>query len=256
MNQRMRCGWAVAVVGVIVGCDTPAEVLTSSAELQRSDGSWMQWCPHTDAEADMLEFFKAAKLGSACKNAQEACAVNADGFAPGCSWDWRGCIDGQVQAVTSYTIGCPVTTAQPPNGPWTSCVEALANGESGQACNFTGACTREAEDPCCIEVGLCPATGMDSYPLQRSRICAPGCNALVADVTQSPISTCQEAVAAAGKFGLPCEPGLVCFSNGPFEIDDPTGATLDSSLIRWSSVHWCANGLLMHSTSALATALW
>jgi hypothetical protein len=249
MKQVTRCGWAVAVAALmVVGCDTPSDVLTSGAGLQTSDGSWVDWCPD-----NLPPFLEAAKLGNACRDAKSACAMNMVGFAPGCSWDWRGCIDGHVQAVTSYTIGCPATGVDASGGYWTSCVDALANGESGQACSFTGACTRATEDPCCLEVGMCPATGRDPSLLQRNRICAHGCSALSADTSQPLISTCHDAVAAAGKFGSPCEPGLVCFSNRGLEVDDPTGATFDNNLILSASVHWCANGLLMYSTTALET---
>ncbi len=247
MKQMIRDGWALAAAAMLIlGCDTPSDVLTTAASLRKSDGSWTEWCP-----PDLAPFIAEAKLGNTCKNAPGSCGVLTNNS---CGVESRVCIDEHVQAVTAVTLGCPATRPDAASGYWTSCNDALTNGNSGEACSWVGACTRATEDACCIEMATCVLEGVEPSVVQRRRVCAPGCDSIQADATQNKVSSCTEAVAAAEQFGAPCEAGLVCFSDSPNHVVD--ASTTDGNQLRMANAHFCANGALMHARAMLYTSIF
>jgi hypothetical protein len=256
VKQMIRMGWAVlGVAAAILGCDSQEEVLTSNAGLQMDDGTWLEWCPQSDAPTELLAFFDAARLGSGCKNVSTSCGASRT-TTPGCGWDMRYCIEEKVEAITTDTLGCPATRDDISTGNWSSCDSAIAQGTSGQACSFGGSCTRATDDPCCVEVALCNEQVADVPVLQRNRVCAPGCATLTSNAQKSPVTDCAGAVAAEREFGMPCQPGLVCFSSGPNALSDVHGVAFESASLNYATMHFCANGMLMHAPNALGTLVF
>ncbi len=240
------------------GCDTQSDVLTSSTQgrLLKADGTWTDWCAQGDSlnvSFDMATFMAEAQQGSVCTEQDEttACGLNLD--ASGCSWNIRNCVGGHVQAITTATIGCPVSQTATTTASWSDCASALANGSSGDACSWQSACSQATDDPCCIEVAICADLGVKTV-VQRNRICAPDCTGIAADTSQPQVSTCADAAAAIDHYAVPCAASLACSQTGQATFVDITAA--DNATASGSPLYFCADGKVVFAPNPLTTLVY
>jgi hypothetical protein len=239
------------------GCDAKVDVLTSSngAKLQRSDGTWANWCAQSlDFSFDMVTFMAEAQQGLVCTEQNETMACGSALDSHGCGWDVRNCVGGHVQAVTTTTIGCSASGTTATTNTWSDCASALANGNSGDTCSWQGACSRTTDDPCCIEAAICTDYGVSQTVVQRNRICAPGCTGITADTSKAKVSTCTDAPAAIDAYAVPCDSSLACTRTGVSTFADIANA--DNANVINSPLYFCADGKVMFVPGPFATMIY
>ena len=263
MNKANRCLTALALTVVAtMACDTQSDVLTSTSQnrLQKSDGTWTNWCAlelsSNSLSFDMAAFMTEAKQGLVCETTQSAstgCGLALD--SQGCAWDERNCVDGHVQAITTATLGCPASRTAATTNASPDCASALANGATGDGCSWQGVCSRTTDDPCCIETAMCSNRfGGSQAVVQRTRICAPDCTQIAADATEPAISTCAAASSAVAYYAVSCDASLICIRTGPNTFVDIANAV---STDLWEpQLYFCANGKFMVASLPFAATVY
>jgi len=213
-------------------------------------------CPGDSQGAPMVDL-STVKMGDECvKNSCEpgGCASFGMTLAGTTTKYALLCADHRLQAIASTLLdSTDGNWTQNPSTSWSDCDSALSDGHSGDTCTWSeGACSRQTDDPCCIEVATCqvynnPDPSVPAGGLFRFRVCAPGCQALQPNPAQPTITDCSDlADQDICSFGpSSCQAGLVCTRgshsglSADVAIDD---ASVDNAI---DTVAWCANGVLV-----------
>ena len=240
MNKATRSLMGLTFAALApAACGAQADVLTSTGQMQKSDGTWTVWCAETespDPTSALEAFIAQAKQGLTCTAEQGGGCGKAIDY-PWCGWDERSCAGGHVMAATTTTLGCAVSPPQTPTNTWSDCASALANGSTGDACSSwqPGACLRTTDDPCCIEVARCSDSSLGT--VRRSRICAPGCTGITADTSLPPVSSCADLPSTIDhQYAVPCTSSFACVRTGSSTFADI------STVVPYEPLYFCADG--------------
>jgi hypothetical protein len=219
--------------GLLIGCGSRAEVLTTSSAASSEPAppaprTLWPGCPSNSDEIDA--FFDQTLAGDACTKI---------GWCGGADWyktcvaHYRDCHQGVMEAIDTWLLDCVpaggLPAAQPATN-WADCGAALDQGHTGEACvSADENCARPTPDPCCIELASC-----SSGVLLRYQICAPGCEQLSPDPAQPTLTECSSRV----EFRAPCTGGFMCIAG--YDAALPFTVALGDY-----PVAWCANGVVV-----------
>lgn len=242
----------------LAACGTRADVLSERQGLGLEEQGDPQW---TTCSNSLFE--SSAQTGDSCGQGSGA-GGGGGGFINGCGnacssiglCDLRGyrCESGTMRVTSATVLDCDTDDGAPvgadPEAQWSDCEAALGGGNSGDSCQGSWLCARDASRTCCVEVAECArSSNSDAFRLVRYRVCSPGCGT-VEPLPEAPVvHSCAEAAEAGTGPGQPCEGSFVCVGAqdvlaAPLSFDPPIERSAGADCAQPTEVSWCDEGTI------------